>query len=351
MRLSTRGAGRRAHDGRRPAVQDMPAYAAREDVPREGQSNEAPRQRRREVRTFPGASVGARAVQNIRPPRSVSRRTGVSDGVCEDRLQESSHIRRSARRRDARGGGSHIRRPGRETGTPLATQEALYVTSTTRRQACNVSSSERVALGGATSLTVGVRLPAALCRETGHIRSAAGCRGVAPRHRRAGGPRAWESIPHEGAPALMRGGETVTRCAHNAETPGSIPGPAISLHRPGSLPGVERGSLAFTRATEATPRNRDSLHGPHLHRSGASGLCGRSTGPRPSGHFIAGSVEGSAGSPTATRPAHGTARRKPVAIARDSRPASHHGGGLRPHGSGTRAATGAGRLHLRARSA
>lgn len=208
--------------------------------------------------------------------------------------------------------------------------------SSTRRQACNVSSSERVALGGATSLTVGVRLPAALCRETGQIRSAAGCRGVAQGHLGAGGPRTWESIPCEGAPALMRGGETVTRCAHNAETPGSIPGPAMDVdaawkrdtqHRkqdgsyaeeetispryrvrvgvsvrgaakqpcagvaPGRrrlpidrpLRGESNGGSRMTSALSEASTATD-LPGRQLHRSGASGVCGGPTAPRSPGH-------------------------------------------------------------------
>lgn len=76
-----------------------------------------------------------------------------------------------------------------------------------------------------------VRVGAAHCGETAHIRSGSGCGAVGPRHRagpgvqRAAGGTAPRCVRRPGR--LVRGRQTVSRRAHNPERPSSILGPAI----------------------------------------------------------------------------------------------------------------------------
>lgn len=75
------GAGPRAHDGRRPGVQDRPAYATRTEIARpvNGQRNEAPNTDSGEVRTSSGPSVGGPADF---PDRKHPSGGGRADALC-----------------------------------------------------------------------------------------------------------------------------------------------------------------------------------------------------------------------------------------------------------------------------
>lgn len=90
------GAGLRAHDGGRPEVQDRPTYARAPgiDPAADGQRNEAPANDSGEVRTLPGASVGASAVHHDNPRASAGSRyqtpregRGLPAGPCSPRLR------------------------------------------------------------------------------------------------------------------------------------------------------------------------------------------------------------------------------------------------------------------------
>lgn len=223
------GAGPAAHDGRRPWVQDMPAYATRPEGIRrgDGPSNEAPATTPSAVRTFPGPSVG-----------------GPAD---------------SPRRSDD------------------------------------------------TAVVHRVRIPALPCRETGHIRSAAGCSGVAPRHRGAQTKRGVSRavldvhVSAEGESPCCRVGRRVlrpkigtrgknaellrrsaqleqggeawsSRRAHNAEFAGSNPAPAID--RPAERRGVKLCLVVLPMRTPSTRRRWRRC------KQGQGEYCGVPTGRR-----------------------------------------------------------------------
>jgi hypothetical protein len=77
--------------------------------------------------------------------------------------------------------------------------------------------------------------PRVHCRETGHIRSAAGCSGVGPRHRAGPGveARSRDVVSGPGRASrpgrLQRDGAAAARRPHKPEVLGSSPSPAISF--------------------------------------------------------------------------------------------------------------------------
>lgn len=151
-----------------------------------------------------------------------------------------------------------LARPGANTGTisqpqegpnarlgneELGTGEAPNLAATAGRR----EQSERHGAPPSTETRPPVQLRVQQCRVTGHIRSAAGCSGVGPRHR--AGPGGDGGVPDRAPQGVLRsgigtsgedcrarrrpgrleqGGEAwSSRRAHNAEFAGSNPAPAI----------------------------------------------------------------------------------------------------------------------------